>query len=70
MRRAGRVGRMGVRRIQCFCRGTRRKRQFGRPNSRCKDNMGRNEIGWWFLDWIDVAQNKNEWRGVSEHSGD
>ena len=32
--------------------------------------MGRNEIGWWFLDWIDVAQNKNEWRGVSEHSGD
>jgi hypothetical protein len=32
--------------------------------------MGRNEIGWWFVVWTDVAQVKNEWRGVSEHSGD
>ena len=39
------------------------KRQFERYNSRWKDNMGRNEVGWWFLDWVDVAEDKKEWRG-------
>jgi len=28
--------------------------------------MGRNEIGWWFVDWIVVARDKNEWLGCCE----
>jgi hypothetical protein len=29
--------------------------------------MDLREIGWDSMDWIDVAQDKNQWRAVGEH---
>jgi hypothetical protein len=40
------------------------KRPLGRPRRRWVDNikMDLREIGWDGLDWIDMAQNRNQWR--------
>jgi hypothetical protein len=37
---------------------------LGRPISRSVDNikMGRREIGWDGVDWIDMAQDRDQWR--------
>jgi hypothetical protein len=41
-----------------------RNRQLGRPRCRKIDNikMDHREIGWDVMDWIDVAQDKDQWR--------
>jgi hypothetical protein len=38
------------------------KRPLGRPRHRCKDNirMDLREIGWGGMDWIDVAQDRDQ----------
>jgi hypothetical protein len=42
------------------------KRPLGRPRSRWVDNikMDLREIGWDGVDWIDVAQNRDQWRAL------
>jgi hypothetical protein len=40
------------------------KRPLGRPRRRCVDNtkMDLREIGWDGVDWIDMAQVRDQWR--------
>jgi hypothetical protein len=40
------------------------KRPLGRPRRRWEDNikMDLREIGWDGMDWIDLAQERNQWR--------
>jgi hypothetical protein len=40
-----------------------RKRPRGRPRRRWVDNikMDLREIGWYGMDWIDVAQDRDQW---------
>jgi hypothetical protein len=40
------------------------KRLLGRPRSRWEDNirMDLRDIGWGGIDWIDVAQDRTQWR--------
>jgi hypothetical protein len=42
------------------------KRPLGRPTRRWLDNikMDLREIGWGSIDWIDLAQDKNQWRAL------
>jgi hypothetical protein len=42
------------------------KRPLGRPRHRWVDNieMDLREIGWDGMDWIDLAQNRNQWRAL------
>jgi hypothetical protein len=42
------------------------KRQLGRPRSRWVDNnkIDLTEIGWDGMDWIDLAQDRDQWRAV------
>jgi hypothetical protein len=42
------------------------KRPLGRPIRRRVDNvkMGLREIEWVRMDWIDVAQDRDQWRAV------
>jgi hypothetical protein len=42
------------------------KRPLGRPRSRWVDSvkMYLKEIGWGVMDWIDLAQNKDQWRAL------
>jgi hypothetical protein len=42
------------------------KRPLGRPRSRWVDNinMDRREIEWNGMDWIDLAQDRNQWRAL------
>jgi hypothetical protein len=42
------------------------KRPLGRPRRRWMDNikMDLREIGWDGVDWIELAQNKEEWRAL------
>jgi hypothetical protein len=39
------------------------KRPLGRPRRRCVDNikMDLREIGWDGMDWIDMAQDRDQW---------
>jgi hypothetical protein len=41
-----------------------RKRPLGRPRRRWVDNikMDLREIGWDGMDWIDLAENRDQWR--------
>jgi hypothetical protein len=43
-----------------------RKRPLGRPRRRWRDNIKINlrEIGWDGMDWIDLAQDRVQWRAV------
>jgi hypothetical protein len=45
---------------------TERKRPLGRPRRRWVDNikMDLKEIGWDGMDWIDVAQDRHQWRAL------
>jgi hypothetical protein len=40
------------------------KRPLGRPRRRWEDNIriDRREIGWGGMDWIDLAQDRDQWR--------
>jgi hypothetical protein len=42
------------------------KRQLGRPRRRWEDNirMDLREIGWSGMDWINVAQDRDQWRAL------
>jgi hypothetical protein len=42
------------------------KRPLGRPRRRWKDNirMDLREIGWGGMDWIDLAQDRDQWRAL------
>jgi hypothetical protein len=42
------------------------KRPLGRPRRRWVDNimMGLRERGWDGMDWIDLAQDKDQWRAL------
>jgi hypothetical protein len=41
-------------------------RPLGRPRRRWEDNirMDLREIGWGGMDWIDLAQDRNQWRAL------
>jgi hypothetical protein len=43
-----------------------RKRPLGRPRRRWVDNikMDLREIGWGCLDWMDLAQDRDQWRAL------
>jgi hypothetical protein len=42
------------------------KKPLGRHRRRCEDNIkiDLKEIGWGSMDWIDLAQNRNQWRAL------
>jgi hypothetical protein len=42
------------------------KRSLGRPRRKWEDNikMDLREIGWGGMDWIDVAQDREQWRAL------
>jgi hypothetical protein len=42
------------------------KRPLGRPKCRWVDNIkkGFREIGWDDVDWIDLAQDRDQWRAL------
>jgi hypothetical protein len=42
------------------------KRSLRRPRSRWEDNieMDLREIGWGNMDWIDLSQDRNQWRAL------
>jgi hypothetical protein len=42
------------------------KRPLGRPRRRWEDNIRINlrEIGWGGVDWIDLAQHRDQWRAL------
>ena len=43
-----------------------RKKPLGRPRRRWEDNikMDLQEVGWGYVDWIDLAQGRNRWRSL------
>jgi hypothetical protein len=43
-----------------------RKRPLGRPRRRWEDNIriDLREIGWGGVDWIDLAQDRGQWRAA------
>jgi hypothetical protein len=44
----------------------KRKRPRGTPRCRWVDNieMDLREIGWYGIDWIDLAQDRHQWRAL------
>jgi transcription termination factor 2 len=66
MRWAGHVARMGEKRIayRILVRKPGGRRPLGRPRRRWVDNikMDLREIGWDGMDWVDLAQDKDQWR--------
>jgi hypothetical protein len=44
-------------------------RPLGRHKRRCEDNirMDLSEIRWGVVDWIHLAQDKDQWRCLNEH---
>jgi hypothetical protein len=42
------------------------KRQLGRARRMCVDNIKKDlrEIGWDGMDWIDLAQDRDQWRAL------
>jgi len=43
------------------------KRPLGRPMHRWEDNikMDLKKVGWWSMDWIDLAQEKDRWTALN-----
>jgi hypothetical protein len=66
MKWAGNVARMGETRnaYRIMVGMPAGKRLLGRPRRRWVDNIKMNlrEIGWDGMDWIDLAQNRDQWR--------
>jgi hypothetical protein len=48
------------------------RRALGRPKRRWVDNikMALREIGWDGIDWIDLAQDRDQWRTLFEHGNE
>jgi hypothetical protein len=42
------------------------KRPLGGPRHKCEDNdkMGLREIGWGDMDWMELTQDKNQWKAL------
>jgi hypothetical protein len=40
------------------------KRPLGRPRHKWEDNikMDFQEVGWWYMDWIDLVQDTDSWQ--------
>jgi hypothetical protein len=68
MRWAGHVARMGRRgmHIGYWWESQEGKRPLGRRRRRWLDNikMHLKEIGWGGMDWIDLAQDRDQWRAL------
>jgi hypothetical protein len=68
MRAAGHVARMGEKRngYRILVGKSEGKRPLGRPKSRWADNikMDLRGIGCDGMDWIDLAQDRNQWRAL------
>jgi hypothetical protein len=68
MRWAGHVARMGEKRnaYRILVGKPAGKRPLGRPRRRWVDNikMDLREIGWDRMDWIDLAQDRDQWRAL------
>jgi hypothetical protein len=68
MRWAGNVARMGETRnvYRILVEKPEGKRPLGRPRRRWVDNIKMNlrEIGWDGVDWIELAQDKDQWRAL------
>jgi hypothetical protein len=66
MRWAGHVARMEKRNAYKILAGKPEgKRPLGRPRGRWVDiRMALGEIGWDGVDWIDVAQDRDQWRAL------
>jgi hypothetical protein len=66
MRWAGHVARMGAKRnaYRILVGNPEGKRPLGRPRRRWVDNIKMNlrEVGWDGEDWIDLAQDRDQWR--------
>jgi hypothetical protein len=53
--------------VQCISYiGPEENSPLGRPRRRCVDNikMDLNEIGWDGMGWIDLAQDRDQWRAL------
>jgi hypothetical protein len=48
------------------------KTPLGTPRRRWKDNirMDLRDIGWGDMDWIDLTQDRDQWRALCEHGCD
>jgi hypothetical protein len=68
LRWAGHVARMGQKRnaYKILVGKPEGKRPLGRPRRRWVDNikMDLREIGWDDMDWIDMAQDREQWRAL------
>jgi hypothetical protein len=68
MRWAGLVARMWEKRnaYRILVGKSKGKRPLGRPRRRWVDNikMDLTEIGWGDMDWIDQAQDRDQWRAL------
>jgi hypothetical protein len=68
MRWAGHVARLGVKRnaYNILVRKPEGKRPLVRPRRRWVDNikMDLREIGWDEVDWIDMAQDRDQWTAL------
>jgi hypothetical protein len=66
MKQARYVARMGEKRnvYRILVGKSQGKRQIGRPRRRWVDNieMDLREIRWGGMDWIDLAQDRDQWR--------
>jgi hypothetical protein len=68
VRWAGRVARVGEKRnaYRILVGKPEGKRPLGRPRRRWEDNirMDLRDIGWGGMDWIDLAQDRDQWRAL------
>jgi hypothetical protein len=68
MRRAGHAARIGEKRNahRIFVGKPEGKRPLGRSRLRWEDNirMDLRETGWGGMDWIDLAQDRDQWRAL------
>jgi hypothetical protein len=68
MKWAGHLARIEVSRnaYRVLVRKQEGKRPLGRPTCRWEDNIKMNlrKIGWGGMDWIDVPQDRDQWRAL------
>jgi hypothetical protein len=66
MRGAGHVACMGEKRNWILMGKLEGKRPLGRPRRMWKDNirMDLRDIGWGCMDWIELAQDRDQWRAL------
>jgi hypothetical protein len=68
MRWAGHLAQMGKKRnvYRILVGKPEGKRPLGRPRCRCVDNIKMNlrKIGWDGMDWIDLAEDGDQWRAL------